>query len=308
MSHLVTVDKTDFPGHDVMNMYFLDLAAVARAKLKDCFTIRQLTWQIFHSVPDQFSIIYFVSDTYQQKNIKNAERLFRGNSQRYILKSLDIKLPADMQSFLRNAANKEMLFYLIQVAPKEGNKKIGDKVIYFSNINHCLKITQHEAFTVPEKSNDHEEADAKLVALVEAAYIANRKTVMIRSPSGDIDIILFILHEFDRITILIDNDVGKSRKIIDMSTSLLCQQKQKALAAVHVFSENDYVSSFFWEGKNAMWKLVLQNDKFLDAFSQLGFFNSVNDEVSTCLEKFVCALYGYKNERSSKNVPGERNQ
>ena len=40
----------------------------------------------------------------------------------------------------------------------------------------------------------------------------------------------------------------------------------------------------------------MQNNGFPDAFSQLGFFNSVTDEVRNCLKKFVCALYGYKNE------------
>ena len=52
-----------------------------------------------------------------------------------------------------------------------------------------------------------------------------------------------------------------------MSTSLLCQQKRKALAAVHAFSGNDNVCSIFWKGKIVMWKLVLQNNEFLDAFS-----------------------------------------
>ena len=166
-----------------------------------------------------------------------------------------MKLPADMQGFLRNGVNKEMLLNLIDVALKEGKKKIGDKVIYFWNSNHYLKITQHEAFIVTEKSSYHEEANTNLVALVETANIANGKTVMIISPSGDIDIImLFTLHEFDEITILIDNGVGKSRKIIDMSTSLYANKKRKALAAVHTFSGNDYVSSFFQKGEKVMWK------------------------------------------------------
>ena len=126
-----------------------------------------------------------------------------------------MKLPADMQSFLRNAANKETLLNLIEVELKEGKKKVGDKVIYFSNVNHCLKITQHVAFVVTEKSSDYEEADTKLAALVGAANIENGITVMIRSPSGDIDtIVLFTHDEFDGITILIVNGVGKSRKII----------------------------------------------------------------------------------------------
>ena len=139
-----------------------------------------------------------------------------------------MKLPADMQGFLRNGVNKEMLLNLIDVALKEGKKKIGDKVIYFWNSNHYLKITQHEAFIVTEKSSYHEEASTNLVALVETANIANGKTVMIISPSGDIDtIVLFTFHEFDEITILIDNGVGKSRKIIDMSTSLYANKNAR---------------------------------------------------------------------------------
>ena len=78
MSDLVIFDKTNFPGHDAMNTHFLDLAALVRAKLKDSFTIRQLTWE---SVPNQFSSTFFVCDTYQQKSFKNAERLFGGSSQ-----------------------------------------------------------------------------------------------------------------------------------------------------------------------------------------------------------------------------------
>ena len=46
----------------------------------------------------------------------------------------------------------------------------------------------------PLLQRDHEETNTKLVALVEPTNIANGKTVMIRSPSGDIDIIVFILH------------------------------------------------------------------------------------------------------------------
>ena len=70
------------------------------------------------------SSFYFVCDTYQQKSIKNTERFFRDSSQRYILKSPDMKLPADTQSFLRNGANKEMVFNLTEVALKAGKQKI----------------------------------------------------------------------------------------------------------------------------------------------------------------------------------------
>ena len=100
-----------------------------------------------------------------------------------------MKLPVDMQSFLWNGANKEILFNRREVALKEVKKKnkTGDKFICFSNVNHGLKVTQREAFIATEKSSDHnhKKADTKLVAPVEAANVANGKTVMIRSPAAD---------------------------------------------------------------------------------------------------------------------------
>ena len=47
-----------------------------------------------------------------------------------------------------------------------------------------------------ELFSDHEEADTKLVALVQAADVASGEAVMVRSPSGDIDILaLFLAHD-----------------------------------------------------------------------------------------------------------------
>ena len=149
-----------------------------------------------------------------------------------------MKLPADMQSFLRNGASKETLFSLIEVELKEAKKNIGDKVIYFSNVNHCLKITQHVAVVVTEKSSDHEEADTKLVPLIGAANIENGKAVMIRSPSGDIDIImLFIHHEFDGITILIGNGVRKSRSMRHVNIFVLPTKIQCCSCSTQLFKK-----------------------------------------------------------------------
>ena len=60
------------------------------------------------------------------------------------------------------------------------------------------------------------------MALVENAEIVEGNSLMVRSPSGDIDIlVLFLLPQFDGKNVLIDNGVGKNRKIIDMSTSVI---------------------------------------------------------------------------------------
>ena len=65
MYDLVTVDKTNLRGQNALNTHFLNLATVVGTQLKDCFTVRELAWQIFHLARDKVSGIYFVSDTCQ---------------------------------------------------------------------------------------------------------------------------------------------------------------------------------------------------------------------------------------------------
>ena len=129
------------------------------------------------------------------------------------------------------------------------------------------------------------------MALVENAEIVEGNSLMVRSPSGDIDIlVLFLLHQFDGKNVLIDNGVGKNRKIIDMSTSLLSLQQRCALAGMHAFSGNDYISSFFRKGKQTIWKLVLGNERFLQTFSEFGLFSTTREDVKVVLEEFICCL------------------
>ena len=67
-------------------------------------------------------------------------------------------------------------------------------------------------------------------------------SVRIRSPSGDIDILsLFVAHGFGEIQVLVDNGTGKSRKIIDVTSSTLDCPKKKALIGLHGFT------CFFWQ-------------------------------------------------------------
>ena len=80
-----------------------------------------------------------------------------------------------------------------------------------------------------------------------------RDSDMIWPHSGDFDIlILFLLHSsrFVDILCLINNGNMKGHQIIDMSTNVLSAIKCQALADIHVFSVNDYISSFFEKEKS----------------------------------------------------------
>ena len=132
--------------------------------------------------------------------------------------------------------------------------------------------------------------------LVKASHLPSSHGVMVRSPSGDIDIlVLFLLHD-DGTRVLIDNGTVNARKIIDIHSARLFIEQRRALAGMHAFSGNDYVSSFFRKGKIQVWKKILKNPQFIQVFGNLGNFNFED------LEKFVCSLYGYPKQSCVNKV------
>ena len=50
------------------------------------------------------------------------------------------------------------------------------------------------------------------------------------------------------------------------------------------------------------WKAVLQNPTFRETFAELGLYNNVTPKVKSSLEKFVCLLYGRRQQESVNMV------
>ena len=92
--------------------------------------------------------------------------------------------------------------------------------------------------------SDDEEADTKVIAhTIEYISSSTEKNVLIWSPSGDADIIALcvsLLYTYKE-RVFMDNSTGKSMKLIWLGGINLSHEKCKAL---HIFTGNDYVSSF----------------------------------------------------------------
>ena len=102
MSDWTIVNPDDLPLPSKLYTYFLDLAASIRVHLKECEIIRQLAWKLLPSIPCQYKTVYIACDTYRTNSIKSGERKLRGSGKRYVLKSPDMKMPFDMNTFLGN--------------------------------------------------------------------------------------------------------------------------------------------------------------------------------------------------------------
>ena len=90
-----------------LRTYFLDLAAAVRTIVGKPETVRELATRILVMVPRQYKYIYIACDTYEENSIEGRERAARGTSERYFLRSPDMKVPHDFAGFLRNGSNKK---------------------------------------------------------------------------------------------------------------------------------------------------------------------------------------------------------
>ena len=123
------------------------------------------------------------------------EKNSRGSGAKYALNKQDMKPPSDFTTFMKNGENKTRLLQLIQQVIDEEKQQLRHRIVYFSAEYHCQKICSSESTIAPALQSDHEEADTKLVALV-VSYLESvadddlEQSVMVRSPSGDIDILV----------------------------------------------------------------------------------------------------------------------
>ena len=129
-----------------------------------------------------------------------------------------------------------------------------------------------------------------------------RRKVIVRSPSGDTDVLAILLSKMigHQDKIYLDYGTGLNRKGLWLSNVVMSESKLKALIGFYAFTGNDYISSVFRKGKPACWKILEKDAKFADAFCSLGLSLELDQEVFKVLEEFVCLLYG--RQRKSVDV------
>ena len=112
---------------------------------------------------------------------------------------------------------------------------------------------------------------------------------VVRSSSGDTDIPVVLLAMPLLLHVCIDNETGKSHKILVLRKSYLTHLQRKALLGMHAFSGNDYVSSMLRKGKHLCWNYIKDNEQFLGLFCSLGTEMPFNGNLLYGLENFLSA-------------------
>ena len=282
-------------------IYIIDLMALLRTMTNIPETFEDLAMQLLSFIPKGYLRVDFVADSYFPNSIKDAERTKRGVSSKIIIKSARSKIPRDFTSFLSSGENKtrmiELIFETLKQKKAQALNTLRTTKIVLSRERECSIVTLAGCSSFHQLLSNQEEADTKVIThALQAQGEDQYHHVIIRSPSGDTDILVLavsLLHEFcDQVTI--DNGAGKNRKLIWLGGLDLTPNRCSSLIGFHAFTGNDYISSFFKRGKDQCWKLMEKFQKFETCFKQLGLAIDLNMDVFSQLEEYVCYLYGIR--------------
>ena len=144
---------------------------------------------------------------------------------------------------------------------------------------------------------DQEEADTKLLLHVNHVLHENQnQNVVLRSPSGDVDINILCLAMFPLQTerMWMNYGTGDHRHVLKLNSIDMDDEKKLALLGFYATTGNDYVSSFFRRGKEKSQKIVEKYSRFTTMFANLGNSWEASEEDLKLLEEFVCHLQGGK--------------
>ena len=173
--------------------------------------------------------------------------------------------------------------------------------LVLSREGSCKMLTSTSSDTYDPLFSTQEEADTKVIA--HATEFLNQDAsnrVVMRSPSGDTDIIVLCVALLTKDKVVIDNSSGKARKSIWLGGLELSESKCAAVLGLHAFSGNDYISSFFKKGKEKCWKLMEKYEKFETCFANFGSESMLQENDFHILQEFVSLLYGVKAKSSDE--------
>ena len=197
------------------------------------------------AVPNGYDRINIVADTYS--------KVTEGSRKRKTL-------------LLKNGENKTRVIEIIWDV-MSGNRivilellKCNEFIYAMDGI--CHKISSVTIAVMQKLSSNQEQANTKL--LLHASHALSKdstNTIVVRSPSGDVDIdILFVF--------MFEENSGKNRKILSVGSFDISRELKTALIGFRDF--NDYMSSFFKKSKKHCWRLLEKNNRFVQVFQSLG--------------------------------------
>ncbi|KAJ8049553.1 hypothetical protein HOLleu_02339 [Holothuria leucospilota] len=247
--------------------------------------------------------IHFVTDTYREISIKNAEREKRAAGGSQLMRIHGQPLPKQWKKFLSNGENKKSLIeFLDETWSKVKTSCLKGVKVFLAHDSMCHSLSpgneeNDPVVKVAESglSTEQEEADTRMY--LHAAHAAKTcGDAIIASPDTDVFIIGTALQSQIPAHLFFHTGRGANLRTIDLKAvhDSIGDDVCQALIGLHCFTGCDSVSSFYGMGKKKAFNLLLKDKQLCDGFKDLGERFIIEPNMLAELEKFVCRLYGQR--------------
>ena len=144
-----------------------------------------------------------IADTYQESSIKPTEKRKSGNSTKVLICSIKSRLPSDMNKFMLNNDNETPLiklpFKFIIDEKQRSSCTLDTEKIILSVDEECITVTYNSTEKNVDLKSNQEETDTKVI-LHAMNVIRSSGDIVIRSPSGDTEIVVLALASIDEVS------------------------------------------------------------------------------------------------------------
>ena len=257
--------------------------------------------QIFGCLP-KCQNVHFVTDSYKDNSIKQAERSRRGQSVTFCVGGPKSKLPRDYASFMQNAENKRQLIKLLlsEWSSCKYAQRLHGRTLHFVDEENCWIIASDGNLVTcrmaADLCSDHEEADTRIILhCIEASKLAAESMpVIVRSPDTDLLILLLFYSSSISQCLYLDTGTGNKRRLLDIKAiaGVLGSDLCASLPAYHAFTGSDYTSAFVRKGKVRPFGMMQKNAEVIAALKNVGSTPTFDISYLHPLEQFVCAMFG----------------
>jgi hypothetical protein len=253
--------------------------------------------------------IDIVFDVYMDISIKTAERDNRGSDSGVLFTNI---VPGhkiyQWRNLLRCSKSKTTLikFLCDEWRKPPYLEKLGEKEMYVTCEDRCIKLTRNDAKEADELVTSQEEADTRMLLHAKHASQVYERIVIV---CEDTDVLILCLAlQKDIRNMYIRCGTKQRMRYIDINklSTALGSDVCDALLGVHAFTGCDSVSAFGGRGKVAGLKIVSKDDELRKALAQLGENWILSAELFSLLQEFTCRLYA--SQTTIKNVNDLRYQ
>lgn len=251
------------------------------------------------------TVVYFVTDQYNDGSIKSYERERRKKEIGSLLirvERREQKVPKQWAKFLRDPQNKKELIEFLYKDWSHTSRYVkyfDNKTILYVNVNSdfykiWLENGKIETAKEPSLATNQEEADTKVFLCVKHSAMVNARSICIATVDTDIAIYSIFFKPYLDVPMFLQIGVGDRKKVVSVSEiyDQVGGDMASALPALHCFTGSDYTSAFHGIGKIKALNLLKKHPEFIPTLSLIGRRFTLDATIFPAIESFVCHLYG----------------